>query len=174
MTESARLIIRDARRADRQAAHDVTMSAYQQYATAMPDWAWSEYRQNLEENVLHPEPAQQFVAELDGAIVGSVLLFPPGYTSNDPDPAVAPQGPEIRLLAVAPTARGQGIGKALVQECIRRAREVGYSVIHLHTTEIMQIAMEMYERMGFERAPELDFAPAPDILIKGYRMNLSA
>ncbi len=42
----------------------------------------------------------------------------------------------------------------------------------LHTTEIMQTAMRLYERMGFVRAPELDFQPAPDVIIKGYRLDL--
>jgi GNAT superfamily N-acetyltransferase len=80
--------------------------------------------------------------------------------------------PEIRLLAVAPAARGQGIGAALVRECLRRARQVGAKTITLHTTEIMSVAMQMYERLGFVRVPELDFHPVPEVTIKGYRYRL--
>jgi GNAT superfamily N-acetyltransferase len=80
--------------------------------------------------------------------------------------------PEVRLLAVAPEARGQGIGTALMKECIRRARRLGAACLNLHTTDMMQVAMRMYERMGFVRAPELDFHPDPSITVKAYRLEL--
>jgi GNAT superfamily N-acetyltransferase len=78
----------------------------------------------------------------------------------------------VRLLAVAPEARGQGIGIALMKECIRRARRLGAVCLNLHTTDMMQVAMRMYERMGFVRAPELDFHPDPSITVKAYRLKL--
>jgi ribosomal protein S18 acetylase RimI-like enzyme len=52
---------------------------------------------------------------------------------------------------------------------MQRARQSGAEAVTLHTTEMMQVAMQMYERMGFVRAPELDFHPVPEITIKGYR-----
>ena len=42
-----------------------------------------------------------------------------------------------------------------------------------HTTDMMAVAMRLYERMGFARAPELDFTPAPGFLVKGYRLPLT-
>jgi GNAT superfamily N-acetyltransferase len=78
----------------------------------------------------------------------------------------------VRLLAVAPEARGQGIGTALMKECIRRARRLGAGCLNLHTTVVMQVAMRMYERMGFVRAPDLDFHPDPSITVKAYRLDL--
>jgi hypothetical protein len=42
----------------------------------------------------------------------------------------------------------------------------------LHTTDMMRAAMTLYERMGFRRAPEIDFRPAPSVLVKGYRLAL--
>jgi hypothetical protein len=39
---------------------------------------------------------------------------------------------------------------------------------------MMQAAMRLYVRMGFVRAPELDFHPAPGLTIKGYRLNLGS
>ena len=80
--------------------------------------------------------------------------------------------PEIRLLAVTPSSRGQGIGAALMEECVRRARAFGAAVLALHTIDMMQTALRLYQQMGFVRAPELDFHPAPDLKIKGYRLNL--
>jgi ribosomal protein S18 acetylase RimI-like enzyme len=63
----------------------------------------------------------------------------------------------IRLLGVAPAARGHGVGRALTEACIQRARGRGHARVVLHTTRAMQVAWGMYERLGFERAPELDF-----------------
>ncbi len=82
--------------------------------------------------------------------------------------------PEVRLLAVAPAARSQGIGAALMQECVRRARRAGTGALSLHTTDLMRTAMGMYERIGFVRAPELDFHPAPGVTVKGFRLDLGA
>jgi ribosomal protein S18 acetylase RimI-like enzyme len=59
-----------------------------------------------------------------------------------------------------------------MKECIRRARRLGAACLNLHTTDMMQVAMRMYERMGFVRAPELDFHPAPNITVKAYRLEL--
>ena len=82
--------------------------------------------------------------------------------------------PEVRLLAVAPEARGQGIGTALMKECIRRVRRLGISCLNLHTTDMMKVAMRMYEKMGFVRAPELDFHPAPSVTVKAFRLEIGS
>jgi len=50
----------------------------------------------------------------------------------------------------------------------------GAAALALHTTDLMQVAMQLYERMGFIRAPDLDFHPVPEVTIKGYRFNLEA
>jgi GNAT superfamily N-acetyltransferase len=63
----------------------------------------------------------------------------------------------IRLLAVTPIARGQGIGKALTSDCVERARALGRAAVVLHTTRAMQTAWQMYEQLGFRRSPDLDF-----------------
>jgi ribosomal protein S18 acetylase RimI-like enzyme len=80
--------------------------------------------------------------------------------------------PEVRLLAVAPLVRGRGVGAALMQECARRVRKTGGRTLSLHTTDMMHAALRMYERMGFVRARELDFHPAPGVTVKGYRLDL--
>jgi hypothetical protein len=47
---------------------------------------------------------------------------------------------------------------------------MGAPALGLHTTDMMQTAMQMYERMGFVRVPELDFHPTENTTIKGYRL----
>ena len=58
--------------------------------------------------------------------------------------------PVIRSLVVDPKNRGAGVGRALTQECIKRARRDRSPVIALHTSAIMKVALAMYLRMGFE------------------------
>ena len=167
-----KLKIRDARGEDREAALKVTLSAFQQYAAVLPPPRWEGYYKNilatLSEDI---PPAEQIVAEKEGIIVGSVLLYPPGtaFSTLEEGPLTCP---EVRLLAVAPEARGLGIGTALMQECIRRARSLGASCLNLHTTDMMRVAMRIYERMGFVRAPEMDFHPDPSVTVKAYRLHL--
>ncbi len=169
MTE---LVIRDARPSDQDAIRQVTLAAYQEYAAQIPAH-WEAYRENILATLADAKPAGQIVAEQEGSIVGAVLLYPAGTTMSAPDgTSVRRLWPEVRLLAVAPPGRGRGIGAALMRECIRRAGEVNAPTLALHTTDMMQAAMRLYERMGFVRAPQLDFHPAPDLTIKGYRLKL--
>jgi GNAT superfamily N-acetyltransferase len=87
------------------------------------------------------------VAEHDGQIIGGVAYVPGGR----PKAAYFDQSwPIIRMLVVAPDARGKGIGRRLTEECISRARRDKAPQIALHTTKIMSVAQPMYVRMGFE------------------------
>jgi len=169
----SRLQIRDARPSDRDAIRAVTLAAYQEYAPLMRAH-WEGYRRNILATMAEVKPAEQIVADQDGKVVGAVLLYPAGTVFSSADGAqVTLRWPEVRLLAVAPEARGQGLGAALMRECVRRARQGGAGALTLHTTDIMQVAIRMYERMGFVRAPELDFHPAPEVTVKGYRLDLA-
>jgi GNAT superfamily N-acetyltransferase len=163
------LTLREARPADRDAIVDVTLAAYQEYASQVP--FWPAYRENILATITSPRPAAQLVADLDGTIVGTVLFYP----APPPGATIAPgqsRWPEIRLLAVAPPARGKGVALALMQECVRRAREAGSDAVTLHTMSAMQAALRLYTRMGFQPAPELDFQPVADFTVNGYRLTL--
>lgn len=62
----------------------------------------------------------------------------------------------FRMLAVAPKAQGQGVGPALVQECLDRARAAGRARMAIGSTPWMTAAHRIYERLGFRRRPEID------------------
>jgi GNAT superfamily N-acetyltransferase len=161
--------IRDARPEDHDAIREVTLAAYAEYAALMPH-LWEGYRQNILATLGRPAPAAQLVAERDGAIVGAVLLYPVAPALPGAGAARARRAePEVRLLAVAPAARGRGVGAALMGACLRRARAWGAPALTLHTTGMMQAAIRVYERLGFVRAPELDVEVAPGLTVSGYR-----
>jgi GNAT superfamily N-acetyltransferase len=166
------MLIRDARPEDRDAIREVTLAAYEEYAVLMPGF-WDGYRQNIIVSLDEVGSAEQLVAEHhDGAIVGTTLLYPPRRMKISRSDSLDMPWPEVRLLAVAPLARGRGVGAALMQECVRRVRKTGGRVLSLHTTDMMHAALRLYERMGFVRALEIDFQPAPGVRVKGYRLDL--
>ena len=102
-------------------------------------------------------------------IVGTVTYVPARspYAEFDDDDAVG-----IRMLAVHPTAQRLGVGRALVEECLRLARAQGRARVVLHTTPWMTTAQRLYERLGFERAPERDWRPRPEVQLIGYVLEL--
>lgn len=79
---------------------------------------------------------------------------------------------EMRMLAVAPSARGRGVGRLLTHSCIDRAREEGCVRFVLSSGPRMTGAHAMYEGMGFDRSPERDWSPVPGVDLVTYRLDL--
>jgi DNA-binding MarR family transcriptional regulator/GNAT superfamily N-acetyltransferase len=90
-----------------------------------------------------PQKERCWVAELDGEIVGAVFLV------KDSDDVA-----RLRLLHVDAKARGQGLGRRLVEECIRFARAKGYKTLTLWTNDILTSARKIYEAEGFKLIKE--------------------
>jgi GNAT superfamily N-acetyltransferase len=165
------MIIRDAREEELQLIRDQRMKAYEEHSKSIPEKHWNALKQALLSDKDVQPGVERIVAELEGEIFGSVVLFPANsdaYVGT----ALELHYPEIRMLAVRPEARGKGIADELIAECIRRAKVKGFQAIGLHTADYMEKAVRLYQRSGFIRLPEFDFEPANDgIIVKAYRLT---
>lgn len=85
-----------------------------------------------------PARERHWIAEIDDEFAGCIFLV-----RNTDEQA------KLRMLLVEPTARGFGLGKRLVSECIAFAREAGYQSITLWTNDVLTAARSIYAKQGF-------------------------
>jgi ribosomal protein S18 acetylase RimI-like enzyme len=138
--------IRDYREADGPALNDVALAAFEQFKDQYSDWP--AMAANVSRMSDLASTGDIILAEDKGRIVGGVAYIAAGK----PKRVYFDQSwPIIRMLVVDPASRGMGLGRALTEECIGRARRDQASLIALHTTPIMTVALPMYLRMGFKR-----------------------
>ena len=163
--------IRTARAGERALIADLTRLAYSEYAVSMEPSAWKALQGAIETSLADDTDVTRLVAELDGVVVGSAALYAPNADAYGSLASRAPW-PEVRLVAVDPSARGHGIARLLVMECARRAQESGARDLGLHTSRSMSTAKQLYQRMGFVRDPEHDFHPPGAELVEGFRLPL--
>jgi ribosomal protein S18 acetylase RimI-like enzyme len=159
------LEIRPARDNEYDDVAELVVEAYAEYAARMSPDAWAAFAQLIGHVHGRAMEGQILVAERGGDIVGSVTLFRP--------PRGVPDGTYgVRLLSVRPQDRGTGIGRALREHCIQRARDEGQRRVVLTVTQEMIAARDLYEDLGFRRARELDHDPAPGVRFEGYALDL--
>ncbi len=113
--------------------------------------------------------AEVWVAVEGDAVLGSVTFCPVGSAYRE----IGRDGEgEFRMLAVSPAARGRGVGRALVELCLRRSRELGYAGVRMSSMDRMISAHRVYERLGFTRAPQDDWSPVPGVVLLAYAIAL--
>ena len=162
--------IRDARAEEIDQVALLIRDAYQEYQASIPAEVWEGYARDIMDVRGRLDVTELIVAEHKGSLVGAVTFYP---NTAPTEQGGWPSGwTGIRLLAVHPDGRGLGIGRSLMDECLRRSRQLRAHTLGLHTTELMAVARGMYERMGFIRVPEYDFHPGPTMVVMAYSLEL--
>jgi ribosomal protein S18 acetylase RimI-like enzyme len=157
--------VRRARPEDLAAAGDVTVAAYAQFTLGPAD----PYVEKLRDAATRHREAELWVAELDGAVVGTVTIALEGSPWRE----IAERGEgEFRMLAVAPTAQRRGVGEALMRLVMSRFRDLGAHAVVLSSLAEMTAAHRVYERQGFRRLPERDWSPFPGVDLLAFRAEL--
>ncbi|MFC3747068.1 GNAT family N-acetyltransferase [Paenibacillus sp. GCM10012306] len=170
MPES-RIVIRSGTSLDSEAIKHVLLDANGHLENTLSRKQWENYKANIEAAASGKGNATKarLVAELDGEIVGTVFLFESselayGYAGI--------HTPIIRMLAVAKKARGLGVATELIRVVAALARESGAELVHLHTSDMMESAVRLYARLGFERAYDYDTLNG-EVLAMCYRLPLN-
>lgn len=146
------VIIRNALEREVDDVASLTVEAYSEYSYALTSDNWEIMRTRLSNVAAIAKQGQLLVAKRNQELVGSVVYHPPGASDSR---LFQPEWASLRMLAVSPRHRGQGIGQQLSLECIHRARQDKAEVVGLHTSELMAAARQMYEKLGFQQEIEL-------------------
>jgi ribosomal protein S18 acetylase RimI-like enzyme len=159
--------LRRATPADHEAAGDVTVAAYADF-TLGPD---DPYLARLRDAASRDRDAELWVATPDDSdrVLGNVTVCPPGSPWRE---LAGPDEGEFRMLAVAPEARGTGVGEALARHAVDRAAEQGARAVVLSSLPEMAGAHRLYGRLGFERAPARDWQPVPGVRLIAFTKRL--
>jgi ribosomal protein S18 acetylase RimI-like enzyme len=129
-----------------------------------------EYRPTLRDGRARARDATLLVAvDGDDRVVGTVTYVRAGERYAE---VSRPGEAEFRMLGVDPSAQGRGVGQALVQACVDRARAEGCTALVMCTDVHMETAQGLYRRMGFQRAPDRDWVPTDIITLIGYELPL--
>ncbi|MEK3980318.1 GNAT family N-acetyltransferase [Psychrobacillus sp. FSL K6-2836] len=168
-----KLFIRDSKEEELAYIREMRLQAYEEHASKIPEAHWNTLKQSILSDADSKPGIERMVAEINGEIVGSVALFAPdkqiyeGLLDEELD------YPELRMLAISQQARGKGVATALINECIKRTKEKGFTEMGLHTADFMENAIKLYTHLGFERLPQFDFEPANDgIIVKAFRITV--
>ena len=156
--------IRDYQGSDADNLNRVAIAAFSQFREHYQDWPTM--LASLSKTSDLSASGEVIIAELQHAFAGAVAYFGPDRPKA---PFFDQRWPIIRMLVVDPAFRGNGIGRALTDECIARARRDGSPIIALHTSPIMTVALPMYLRMGFVKAHD-----APPIFGAAYAVYTKA
>jgi ribosomal protein S18 acetylase RimI-like enzyme len=167
------LIIRRAHAADLDPAGEVTVEAFVGDGHTSPA---ADYVQLLRDARRRAAEAELLVAvdpaDLSqgptGRVLGCVTFAVGGQLWAD---IATPEEGEIRMLAAAASARGRGVGEALVRACVQRSRELGLTGMAFSTRPAMTAAHRIYERVGFRRTPERDWCVRPGVELLVYTMQ---
>jgi len=161
------LRVRRATEADHEAVGEVTVAAYEDFLSDAEDF----YISHLRDAASRDREAELWVAddEETGEVLGAVTLCPVGSPWRE---IGADDEGEFRMLAVSPNAQRRGVGSALMDLVVRRAREDGAVAIVLSSLVEMSAAHRIYGRQGFERVPERDWSPVPGVDLIAFRKEL--
>ena len=154
--------LRRIRASEHAAAGDVCVAAYGPFLTSAEDF----YRERLRDVARRDAEAEVWVAvDGDGVVLGCVTHCPPGSAWRE---IGQDHEGEFRMLAVHPDAGGRGAGTALARLCEDRARAEGATAMVLSSLREMTGAHRIYERLGYQRAADRDWSPAPGVQLIAY------
>ncbi|MEM8604864.1 MAG: GNAT family N-acetyltransferase [Cyanobacteria bacterium P01_H01_bin.121] len=135
-------LIRDWQPSDRQAAATVIQHVLAEYGLGWEPEATDQDVIAVETHYWKTN-GQFWVVEHNGNVVGTAGFYPIDRS---------PQAVELRKMYLLPTARGQGLGRYLLQQLEQAIAAQGFQSIWIETAAVLQTAVKLYERNGYQPA----------------------
>ena len=146
---------REGTTADLDALQKLGLIAYGQFQSALTEGNWQQLASFLTASENYSallSTSTCFVAEQNDALIGMAFLVP----SGNPTDIFQADWSYVRMVGVHPAHGGKGIGKQLMHNCIEHARSHEETTVALHTSEFMDTARYMYEKMGFVQVKAIE------------------
>jgi GNAT superfamily N-acetyltransferase len=145
------LSVREALPEEYEEVAQVIRSANEEFAAALGD-EWPAYREDLTDIARRAAKGTVLVGHVDGRLAGTVTYYPPRKPSAREDWWWWPLDVAyLRALAVLPSARRRGLGRALTLAAVELARTDHAAGVALNTTAMQPAAAALYEDTGFHR-----------------------
>jgi len=137
------LIIRSIEQGDDIALSKLIKSVLTEFRANKPGTAFYDEATDHLSSVFENPASAYWVIEENDKLIGGAGIFP---TSGLPSDTC-----ELVKLYLYPEARGKGMGKALINKCLEKAKALGYENIYLESMPELNQAVSLYERLGFEK-----------------------
>lgn len=136
------IIIRNIQPSDNPFLSKIVKDTLAEFGANHPDTVYYDPTTNALYKLFQKKGAAYFVAELDGEIVGGGGIYP-----TDGLPAATCELVKMYLL---PLARGNGLGRTLIERSLAFAKEAGYKQVYLESMPELKQALKVYAKFGFE------------------------
>lgn len=142
MSHTSQIRLRQATHADNATLASIIRQAFEEHDAPRQGTVYSDPSTDHLYELFQAPQAILWVAEWQGVTVGCCGIYP--------TPGLAPDTAELAKFYILKEARSKGIGKALMQQCITSAQQLGYSKLYLESLPHYEKAVGMYMRAGFK------------------------
>jgi putative acetyltransferase len=136
------ILIRDLEQKDNALLALVVRNTLKEFGADHPGTVYFDKTTDALYEVFQAENAAYFAAEIDGKLVGGAGIYP---TEGLPVDTC-----ELVKMYLLPEARGIGLGKKLIAECLKKAKQNGFNRVYLESMPELSQALKVYEKFGFE------------------------
>lgn len=150
------VLIREMEESELELVRQVLVESYVQYKEHFERDAWETYFLQVKASVENENIDKLYIAQYEDEIVGTMQLFRSSDEAYDL-PELDIQAPIIRFLAVHPHGRGLGVAKKLIDKAVTYTEDIEAEGVYLHTSDVMERAIYLYEKYGFIREESQDF-----------------
>ncbi|MCC5922711.1 MAG: GNAT family N-acetyltransferase [Crocinitomicaceae bacterium] len=143
--QNKQVVYREIRREDNEAMAQVIRHTLEEFGANKPGTVYTDPTTDDLFSLFQTEKSVYYVATFNGEIIGGCGIYP--------TPELPPNYGELVKLYLSHAFRGKGIGKKLMEIAVVAAINFGYEKLYLETMPELDMAIQLYESLGFESLP---------------------